>query len=124
MSHRSRPESSSQAERSARWRQNNPEKAAKASRDWQARNRGYVQPAQRERRRVSDEAKSVPCADCHQTFPIICMDFDHVRGEKIGNVADMVKSNKPLALIVAEIAKCDVVCANCHRIRTAARYDA
>lgn len=66
----------------------------------------------------------MPCMDCGGSFPIICMDFDHVRGEKVGNVADLVKKNKPFDVILAEIAKCDVVCANCHRIRTAARYDA
>jgi hypothetical protein len=46
------------------------------------------------------------------------MDFDHVRGEKLFDVSRMVGPGLSLELIKAEIAKCDVVCANCHRIRT------
>jgi hypothetical protein len=42
------------------------------------------------------------------------MDFDHVRGEKLGCVPQMSSVER----ILAEAAKCDVVCANCHRIRT------
>lgn len=44
------------------------------------------------------------------------MDYDHVRGEKIKDISDMWAGDKDL--ILAEIAKCDLVCANCHRIRT------
>jgi hypothetical protein len=46
------------------------------------------------------------------------MDWDHVRGVKIMNVADMRKRNVALEKILDEIAKCDLVCANCHRVRT------
>lgn len=45
------------------------------------------------------------------------MDFDHVRGSKVGNVSEMLGSTS-LADLLMEIAKCDVVCANCHRLRT------
>jgi hypothetical protein len=45
------------------------------------------------------------------------MDFDHVRGSKAGNVSEMIGSATVMALLT-EIAKCDVVCANCHRLRT------
>jgi hypothetical protein len=45
------------------------------------------------------------------------MDFDHVRGKKTKNLSAMV-SHFGMEAIKAEIAKCDVVCANCHRERT------
>ena len=62
--------------------------------------------------------KSVPCMDCRQRFDPVCMDFDHRPGEaKIGDVAVMVR-NGSWDRLVLEIAKCDVVCANCHRLRT------
>ena len=45
------------------------------------------------------------------------MDFDHVRGQKQANVMELVStlSKKRIDL---EIAKCEIVCSNCHRIRT------
>jgi len=49
------------------------------------------------------------------------MDFDHVRGEKVLSISAMVHKGFSWESILAEIAKCDVVCSNCHRIRTAAR---
>lgn len=63
-----------------------------------------------------DAAKSRPCMDCRRSFSPCCMDFDHVRGTKLFTIGQM--RSRALKLIRAEIAKCDVVCANCHRIRT------
>jgi len=45
------------------------------------------------------------------------MDFDHVRGKKLKAVGQLLTS-RSLAVVIAEIAKCDLVCANCHRERT------
>ena len=66
-------------------------------------------------------AKDVPCMDCHKRFPPEAMDFDHVRGEKLYNVGLMTAY--AIRTIQAEIDKCDVVCSNCHRIRTYARNE-
>lgn len=52
------------------------------------------------------------------SYPSYVMDFDHIKGTKIGALSRMAGDGKPLASILAEIAKCDVVCANCHRLRT------
>lgn len=68
-----------------------------------------------------DALKDVPCADCGGRFPAICMDFDHVRGEKIANISVMVHQRVAWELVLAEVEKCDVICSNCHRIRTAER---
>ena len=48
------------------------------------------------------------------------MDLDHVRGGKEFKVSDAVQLAYGVSLerSWAEIAKCDVVCANCHRVRT------
>lgn len=62
-----------------------------------------------------------PCADCGQTFDPVCMDFDHVRGDKNDNVGSMVARGVALDRIQAEIEKCDLVCSNCHRVRTSDR---
>ena len=45
------------------------------------------------------------------------MDFDHVRGKKHANVMELIPSLSKKK-IDEEIAKCEIVCSNCHRIRT------
>lgn len=73
---------------------------------------------QRERTRAYiREAKSVPCTDCGNSYPYYVMDFDHL-GYKEFNVGNAVYSNLPLKRVIEEITKCEVVCSNCHRIRT------
>jgi hypothetical protein len=75
-----------------------------------------------EARAVVDAYKAVrPCADCGRSFPPVAMDLDHARGGKVRCVSSLVSGAYKLYLIIAEIAKCDVVCACCHRVRTAAR---
>jgi hypothetical protein len=44
-----------------------------------------------------------------------------VRGVKTAGIASLIANNRPWSEIEAEMAKCDLVCANCHRIRTAER---
>ncbi len=65
------------------------------------------------------ELKKSPCSDCKKNFPHYVMDFDHT-GEhpKIRNISRMVSCGVALKKIFAEIKKCDLVCSNCHRIRT------
>lgn len=64
-------------------------------------------------------AKQVPCADCGESYPPFVMDFDH-RGDKEFDIG-MAPTRVSMSRLLAEIAKCDVVCANCHRFRTFAR---
>lgn len=72
-------------------------------------------------KRLVNTYKDKPCMDCGNRFPPYVMDFDHVRGKKISSVSEMC-NNRPVATILTEIEKCDLVCANCHRIRTHNRY--
>lgn len=67
-------------------------------------------------RQLLRDLKSVPCADCNATFPPYVMDFDHVGDDKLINVSMAVKVGR--RRLLAEVAKCEVVCANCHRQRT------
>lgn len=87
--------------------------------------KGYALSS-RPKRRVKAKAlvvalKSVPCCDCGKVYPYYVMDFDHVpgkgEGKKKGNIGTM-KSGASLSQIIREAGKCDVVCANCHRIRS------
>lgn len=57
--------------------------------------------------------------DCGLTFPSCVMQFDHRNAEtKVREIARMVRHTVSLERLKAEVAKCDLVCANCHAIRT------
>jgi hypothetical protein len=59
--------------------------------------------------------KDGPCADCGGRFHFAAMDFDHRPGTtKVASIADITTVER----LRAEVAKCDLVCANCHRVRT------
>ena len=90
------------------WRINNPEQSRDIRRNFQ-----------RKRRTLINTLKNKLCADCKGKFPPECMDFDHVRGEKSFNLA--IALTHSMKRILNEVAKCDLVCANCHRIRTTKR---
>ncbi|WXX09704.1 HNH endonuclease [Mycobacterium phage MS810] len=72
---------------------------------------------------VTEYLSQHPCVDCGEGDPIV-LEFDHVRGEKLGNLSEMINRGASLKRIVAEIEKCDVRCANCHRRITAKRNGA
>ena len=67
--------------------------------------------------------KEKPCTDCKKVYHYCAMDFDHRPGEKKDFNLNRVKTYS-LKKLHAEIAKCDLVCANCHRIRTFKRIKA
>jgi len=63
-----------------------------------------------------------PCVDCGENDPVV-LEFDHVRGRKKGAICAMVYHRGfSLKVIKAEVAKCEVRCANCHRRRTAKKF--
>ena len=68
--------------------------------------------------RLLEYFRDHPCVDCGETDPIV-LEFDHLADKDfdIGTSLD----RRPWEAILAEIAKCEVVCANCHRRRTAIR---
>lgn len=60
-----------------------------------------------------------PCVDCGEA-DVLVLEFDHrFRSEKYGDISHLIKSRGSFRRIVAEISKCDVRCANCHRKKTA-----
>src|SRR5262245_14645960 len=87
--------------------------------DYLAYHREYKRKQHVQFREFMDALKDEPCADCGNRFPPECMDFDHVRGKKLFNIGHSM--TKKLSVVLAEVEKCDLVCANCHRIRTKAR---
>jgi hypothetical protein len=63
-----------------------------------------------------NEMKAHPCTDCGRVLPPEAVDFDHVAGDKVSGIAQMWSWSREKVL--AELEKCELVCANCHRIRT------
>lgn len=75
------------------------------------------------RRALVQDLKKKSCMDCGNSFPPVCMDFDHRNpAEKIDQISELI-ARVSLKRLLEEIAKCDLICANCHRIRTQKRQE-
>lgn len=68
--------------------------------------------------RYINEQRNVDCPDCSLKFPYYVMEFDHVVGKKVTEVSALAWTGCSLKRLQEEIDKCEVVCANCHKIRT------
>ena len=62
--------------------------------------------------------EAVGCVDCGEKYPYYMLDLDHISNDKKFNLAAYRNHTNDLEVIKLEIAKCEVVCANCHRLRT------
>jgi hypothetical protein len=59
-----------------------------------------------------------PCTDCGVFYPYYVMQLDHLPGfEKIESLASLI-NKVSMERVWEEVAKCELVCANCHAIRT------
>jgi formate-dependent nitrite reductase cytochrome c552 subunit len=68
--------------------------------------------------KLLEQLRDVACVDCGLRFPSYVMQFDHRdSSEKKYTVTRMI-GRAGRAKILEEAAKCDIVCANCHRERT------
>jgi hypothetical protein len=99
--------------------ENNRAKVLAKKKEYRLKNPGKVKNDRKIRLQKEIELKkkykeSKPCSDCGRYYPYYVMDFDHKDpNTKIGNPFSLRED-----LIEQEILKCDLVCANCHRIRT------
>lgn len=57
------------------------------------------------------------CVDCDEDNPL-CLTFDHVRGEKKFNISKAFSTCVRTEIVMEEIKKCEVRCANCHFKKT------
>jgi hypothetical protein len=98
------------------------QKAAQAA-HYQKYKQTYIDRARRQKARyaalILAYKQNHPCVDCDEADPVV-LEFDHRPGEiKLFDVGEGIR--KRLDKVVAEIKKCDVRCANCHRRITAKR---
>ena len=68
------------------------------------------------KRKLAEIKEASGCLDCGIKNHIL-LDFDHIKNKKY-NVSRMIHDGFSWKAIKKEIEKCEVVCANCHRIRT------
>lgn len=104
-------------EQRAKWNRTYYERGGKAKVDakraeYRARNIAFL-----------NALKNKPCADCNQAYPVVCMDFDHINEDKDRALSILAFGCASLDRLAHEVAKCEVVCSNCHRIRTARRRE-
>lgn len=59
-----------------------------------------------------------PCMECGEPDPLV-LESHHCRGDKLLNVSQLAHNTRSLAVIQAELEKCDVLCSNCHKRHTA-----
>lgn len=83
------------------------------------RQKKYIKSSRNKKRDALNALKDVPCKDCGGSFPPYVMDFDHLGDKKFGIADGMTIFT--LDELLEEVKKCDVVCSNCHRIRTHSR---
>lgn len=87
--------------------------------------RDMAQATARDRARAEKHAEYLfeffserSCVDCGEGDPVV-LEFDHLRDKRFDILQGL--SDRTWQEIRDEIAKCEVVCANCHRLRTAHR---
>lgn len=84
------------------------------------KNKEKLAEYQRQKRRevakwFADFKSDKACVTCGESHPA-CLDFHHKEGnDKDMDVGYMVRQKLSMERIMSEIAKCDIVCANCHR---------
>lgn len=62
------------------------------------------------------------CVDCGENNPVV-LEFDHKDSKlKTDTICDLVRS-KSFIKLQQEIEKCEIRCANCHRIKTAKQFN-
>jgi hypothetical protein len=103
-----------------------PCRAAYKQEHYAANRRRYIDLAQQRKRAIANERaaflveffRSHPCVDCGESDPLV-LEFDHLGDKKFGIAKGLRDRN--WQKVLDEMAKCGVVCANCHRRRTARR---
>jgi 5-methylcytosine-specific restriction endonuclease McrA len=94
-------------------------KAYASSPDGRAKRHARLEARRAQNRLKIAELKKAPCVDCGGTFHPDAMEFDHLpEHTKYKGIAVMLQEGQSWAALAREIAKCELVCANCHRIRT------
>ena len=80
------------------------------------RNRKQRQTRKRNLQQLIATIKRGPCVDCKKPLPVWVLEFDHL-ANKTDTINRLVNSGRSKHKVLEEVAKCEVVCANCHKHR-------
>jgi len=98
---------------------NDPDKGASLTRAYKSR---HTLNLLEKKRQFVASLKTGPCTDCGETYEPFAMEFDHLSPDgKVDSLAGMVARHATEDRILAEAAKCELVCVLCHRLRTERR---
>lgn len=105
---------------------NDKQKQRKAEKAWQAQPKNRERRKQLKRERIAKRLAEIqkykaenPCVDCGGKYHPECMDFDHIGdGNKFEVISRMISGGYSEEKVKKEIEKCELVCSNCHRLRT------
>ncbi len=89
-----------------------------------ARRREAWHRRRREQMDVLIRLRQMPCMSCSGTFPVCAMEFDHREGTQKSGFVSRMAGNVTIRKLLEEVAKCDIVCTNCHRDRSFRRRPA
>lgn len=112
----------SRAEYQRKWRLNNKDKTKEYARRYHEAHPGYLKQSNRTQYFRNYDylvqlKEAASCLDCGVSYPHYVMEFDHRPEEiKTNTVAALCRGSR--AKLEEEVAKCDIVCANCHSART------
>ena len=120
--------------RRQKWIEKNRDKVNRESAEWRKNNYKssiasqlkYRKNMRKQKRSMLDwiisKYEGVPCLDCDKVFEWCAMDFDHrpeeIKSFNIASRGSVLITSERIAQIEKEITKCDLICSNCHRIRT------
>ena len=99
---------------------NKKQRRLEASRKWFANNKEKQREYVRERKKrlyewYHEYKSQLKCSTCDESHPA-CLDFHHRdKDEKEIEIPRAINAGWSQERILAEIGKCDVLCANCHR---------
>lgn len=100
----------------------NREQQLEAQRRYYAEHREKQAHQQRDRRQrtrkyVIEVKTAAVCTDCKIDYPHYVLHFDHISDDKVMDVNRLAREGN-MEKLIAEMAKCEIVCANCHAHRT------
>lgn len=98
------------------------DRKAASKRHYEANKNRYLERNVKYRLRIKDFVREIKenkaCKDCGVKYPYYVMDFDHLDAETKLNDINFLSSTGRIGALKQEITKCEIVCANCHRVRT------
>ena len=110
-------------EKAKAWRRKNRDRLRESAKSYIKKNWGRIRErmsAERKKRAgILAEIKTTRgCARCGFNSHPVALDFHHINPEeKVDGVPNMSNRHAKWELVLEEVAKCEVLCANCHRIQ-------